>query len=159
MTQVHEEERATGLRSAGSVETSCWDSIPFCGKSTRAEERNGESDPSRRAATHSPPCLSSPPSILHPGFPRLQNQRWHGGVPEAHLEVAHCGLEAPTLGWEDTLEAVEDEARVALAALHTPFLAGHAEEPGMAGGRARPGTHSVPAVGWAGQSWWGRKQR
>ena len=81
------------------------------------------------------------------------------GGPEAHLEVAHCGLEAPTLGVGDTLETAEDGARVALTALHTPVLAGHAREPRMAGGGAHPGTQCVRAVGRAGHCWRTEKQR
>lgn len=74
-------------------------------------------------------------------------------MPEAHLEVAHRGVKAPTLGLGDALQAAEHEAWVALAALHAPVLAGHAGEAGTAGGRAQLGAESVPAVGWAGQSW------
>lgn len=89
----------------------------------------------------------------------LPNVHMGVGGPEAHLEVARCGLEAPTLGVGDTLETAEDEARVALTALHTPVVAGHAREPRMAGGGAQPGTQRVRAVGRAGHCWRREKQR
>lgn len=97
------------------------------------------------------PLFSLWPTSLH----RLQN----GGrafwlpSPGAHLEVASPGGEAPTLRPGDALETTEDEARVALTALHAPVLTGHAGEAGMAGVRAHLGTQGVVAVGWASQSW------
>lgn len=77
-----------------------------------------------------------------------------GPAPGVHLEVAGRGVEAATLGLGDALEPAEDEALVALAALHAAVLAGHARERGMAGIRAQLGTQGVSAVGWAGQRWW-----
>lgn len=79
-------------------------------------------------------------------------------MPEAHLEVAHRGLETPALGLGDALETAEHEARVALTALHAAVLTGHAQEAGKAGGGAPLGAQTVPAVGWAGQSWGREKQ-
>ena len=60
-------------------------------------------------------------------------------MSEAHLEVAHRGLEAPALGLGDALQAAEQEAWVALTALDATVLAGHAQETGKAGGRAQRG--------------------
>ena len=77
-----------------------------------------------------------------------------GPAPAAHLEVAGREVKAATLGLGDALEPAEDEALVALAALHAAVLASHARERGMAGVRAQLGTQGVSAVGWAGQRWW-----
>lgn len=63
-------------------------------------------------------------------------------------------VKAPTLGSGDALETTEDEARVALTALHTSVLARHAREVGVAGLRALLGTYGILAVRWAVQSWW-----
>lgn len=76
-----------------------------------------------------------------------------GPAPAAHLEVAGRGVKAATFGPGDALETAEDEARVALAALHAAVLAGHARELGMAGVGAQLGTQGVSAVGWTGQRW------
>lgn len=82
-----------------------------------------------------------------------------GPAPETHHDVVAHGVKAPTLGSGDALETTEDEARVALTALHTSVLAGHARELGVAGLRALLGTYGVLAVRWAVQSWWKEKHK
>lgn len=118
-----------------------------------------------RARTSLPPAIHAPR-----GFPAFcpthrlaqtsepEAAERSNPVPEAHLEVAHRGVEAPALGPGDTLETAEHEARVALTALHTSVLAGHPREAGMAGGWAEPGAQCIPAVGRAAQSWGREKQ-
>lgn len=82
-----------------------------------------------------------------------------GPAPETHHDVAAHEVQAPTLGSGDALGTTEDEARVALAALHTSVLAVRDREVGVAGLRARLGTDGVLAVGWAIQSWQKEKHR
>lgn len=95
-------------------------------------------------------------------FKCLRRAFWlHGqeAQPETHHDVAAHEVKAPTLGLGDALETAEDEARVALTALHASVLAGHDREVGVAGLRALLGTYGVLAVGWAVQSWWKEKHR
>lgn len=77
-------------------------------------------------------------------------------TPAAHFEIGSRTVNAPTLGWRDTLEATEDEARVALAGLHAVVWAGLVRESRMAGVRAWISTQGVRAIGGTDQGCGGR---
>lgn len=158
--------RGRGERRGCSTGNSCQSSIQVCRESARDGQRQGNQIWARMSLLPALRALAPQPLCPAHGLAQTleaeacfpESQQSHP-APEAHLEVAHHGLEAPTLGPGDALQTAEDKARVALTAFHTPVRAGHAREPGMAGGGAHRGTQRVCAVGWAGHCWWRRKQR
>lgn len=157
MTLGHVEERARGLSSAGRQRGEKVARAPLQSWRKKWGSRSGPERPSPKLSTWSGfPAFCPAPGLAQ--TPEREAAQRSDPVPEAHLEVAHCGLQTPALGLGDALETAEHEARVALAALHAAVLTGHAQEAGKAGGGAPRGAQTVPAVGWAGQSWGREKQ-
>lgn len=155
-------EKSRGLRLCRAVRAvTVRIPSPPAGKVLTLKKEKGKGNRSLNFPNPSLIGPSCPPTFfLAADFISQRRAAWlRGPALAAHHEVAGFGVEASTLGPGDTLKTTEDEAGVALTALHASVLAGHAREAGMAGVRAQLGAHCVLAVGWAGQSWWREKHR
>lgn len=150
-------------RSQLQLRSDSWPGNSICHSAARKrkKKKKGRLDLSLQFPNPSP--SPRPPAFFFPSTSWTQTSEPgrapSGCSPKAHLDITRCGVEAATLGPGDALEATEDEAWVALAALHAAVLAGPARELRMAGVGAQPGTQRVPTVAGAGQRWWRRKHR